>query len=411
MNNDPTYNIPLDKNLRELVHEQKDNNAILAKIANKMGAFTEPDNWPAIKEYVNDGIMHHFYPVGSQIIDTYQNVPNGTEYAMPWDVAHYDEEESVYLKTHFALPDAMVYDEPEAIYYFAGTETAGDHYIAIGSAYGEGWSTSKAIQITLSEAPAADDQLVINCGTNYSIDPTNGREWKVYAKGSTTVKQSGTTSNGTSGTPLGTIGSESAQKPNGRLNAISRVVYGYGRYSQSAIRQRLNSEAAAGAWWTPQNPWDRPPAEAATTRGFLAGCSEGFLSILEPVDVVTALNTVEGHEATYETTHDRIFLPSLQEMYITPQLANVEGEDWDYFKELAQEAGLSGKFAWYNTYPILRAFRLDAQTSPVYVWLRSAGRGSAGGAWDVNSSGSVNDGGSACNSFRGCPACKLKKSE
>ena len=405
------YNIPLEKTLKKLVTESKDRNAILAKMANKMGAFTEVDSWEAIKEYVNDGIMAHFYPVGSQIKDTWEKTEGGTEYTVLWDVVHYDEEESLYLKWHHALPDGVPFDAPEAIYYFDGTEAAGDYHIAIGSSYGSGWNTSKNIQFTLTAAPAAGDQLVINCGTDQNVDPTNGRAWNVYGKGSTTVKQSGTTSNGTSGTNLGTIGLESAQKPNGRLNAISRVVYGSGRWSQSAMRQYLNSDAAAGGWWSAQNGWDRPPAEAATLRGFLAGFSQDFKDTIEEVEVVTALNTVEGYVDTYETTHDKIFLPSLQEMYIAPQLADTEGVNWNYFKELAQEAGLSGKFAQYGTYPILISYRIDSQTSPVTVWLRSANRGYANNAWHVNNSGNVNNYYGAYGAVRGCPACKFKKSE
>ena len=406
-----TYNIPLEKTLKSLRDESKDRNAILAKMANKMGAFTEPDSWEAIKEYVNDGLMRHFYPVGSQVTDVWEKTAGGAQYTALWDVVHYDEEDSAYLKWHHALPDGIPFDEPEAIYYFDGTEAAGDYYISIGSAYGTGWDTSKHIQITLSEAPAANDQLVINCGANYANDPTAGRTWNVYAKGSTTSKQSGTTSNGTSGTSLGTIGQDSAQKTNGRLNAISRVVYGSGRWSESAIRQYLNSDAAAGAWWSAQNGWDRPPAVAATMRGFLAGCSDDFKATIQPVEVVTALNTVEGFDHTTETTHDKIFLPSLQEMYVSPQLAGVEGEDWDYFKELAEEAGLTGKFAQGGTYPILISYRIDSQTSPVYVWLRSAYRGTAYSAWCVSSSGYVIYYYSASYACRGCPACKIKKSE
>ena len=122
------------------------------------------------------------------------------------------------------------------------------------------------------------------------------------------------------------------------------------------------------------------------------------------------LNTVEGYEDTSEITHDRIFLPSLQEMYISPQLANTEGEDWDYFKELAQEAGLTGKFQQWGTYPILISYKIDAQTTPVAVWLRSANRGAAYNAWNVASSGNVNYY-YAYVAVRGCPACKIKKSE
>ena len=229
----------------------------------------------------------------------------------------------------------------------------------------------------------------------------------MYAKGSTTSKDTGTTSNGTDGTNLGTIGNVSAQKTNGLLNAISRVVYGSGRWSESAIRQYLNSDAAAGAWWVAKNPWDRPPTQASTLRGFCAGIDSDLLDIIEPVEVVTALNTVEGFADTTETTLDKFFLPSLQEMYINPQLAGVEGVDWDYYKDLAEEAGLTGKFAQGGTYPILITYQAGNTTSPVNVWLRSCYRGGAGYAWYVSSTGGVSGHGYACSAFRGCPACKI----
>lgn len=366
-------------------------------------------SWLGMKKLIDAGIAEKQYPVGSQFFDKWKKDAN-TEYTVPWDVVHFNALGDMLLKWHFATPDGIPFDEPEAIYY-AGDDglPAGQYYIPVGSAYGNGWAVGQNINFTLTEAMAAGDQLVINFATNNANNPTAGRAWNVYAKGGTTSKQSGTTSNSDAGTSLGTIGATSAQRPEGQLNAISRAVYGSGRWSQSAMRQWLNSEAAAGAWWTAQNPWDRPPAAAATLNGFLWGCSEDFLSVLEPVEVVTALNTVEGYDTDRETTLDRIFLPSLQEMHVNPQLANAEGEDWEYYIELAQEAGLPGKFAQSGTYPILITYSVAAQTSPVTVRFRSAFRGYAGSAWYVYSSGSVGTNG-AYYAIRGCPACKIRKS-
>ena len=93
-------------------------------------------------------------------------------------------------------------------------------------------------------------------------------------------------------------------------------------------------------------------------------------------------------------------------MYINPQLAGVEGVDWDYYKDLAEEAGLTGKFAQYGTYPILITYQAGNTTTPVYVWLRSCTRGNAYYAWYVANTGGVYNGG-AYNAHRGCPACKI----
>jgi len=367
------------------------------------------DSLLGFKKLVRDGKAQALLPVGTQLFDKWAKAA-GTEYNAPWDIVHYDAAGNAYLNWHFCYPDGVQFDAPEAIYY-AGPDglPAGQYYIQIGSAWGQGWASTKAINFTLTADMAAGDQLYIDCGTSNNNDPTSGRTWNVYAQGSTTSKQTGTTSEGTTGTLLGTIGATNIHKPEGNINGISRVVYGYGRWSQSAVRQWLNSTLAANKWWTPQNPWDRPPGQHSTLRGFLAGYSEEFVAALDTVDVVTALDTVEGLTDTTETTQDRIFLPSLQEMYINPELADVEGVDWDYNKALAAEAGLDGKFQRSQTYPILKKYIISDQSSAAYVWLRSCYRGNAGNAWYVTNSGYVNYYLTASSALRGCPACKILK--
>lgn len=360
------------------------------------------------KGMLNDGVTSLVCPVGTQFGVKFKRTTAATEIDLPFDVVHYDND-GAFLKSHYAGPEAIQFDAPEAIYYAgSGGLAAGKYHIDIGSSYGNGWVTSKSIQFTLANALEEDDQIYIECGADNKNDPTNERTLTVYAKGSTTAKETTTTSNGTEGTSLGTIGATSAHKPEGQLNAISRIVYGSGRWSQSAIRQYLNSSAAAGSWWAPQNGWDRPPAQHSSVYGFMAGMDQELLDVIDTVDVVTALNTVEGYQNTYETTQDKFFLPSLQEMYINPQLANTEGVDWDYYKQLASEAGLSGKFQQSQTYPILIGYDAASPTSPVYVRLRSALRGDANNTWLVNSSCYVGAN-NASYAYRGCAACKIKK--
>ena len=362
--------------------------------------------WGEIVALIEGGEMSEISPVASQIKDVWKNTSDASV-EFPWDIVHYSQNGDTWLKLHYAAPEALQFDAPEAIYYFDGTEPAGTYHIPIGSAYGTGWVVGHSIQFTLTAAPDEGDQLFIDCGTNNANDPADGRTWRVYDAGGTTVKQSGTTSEGTGGTSLGTIGNVNAHRTNGRLNAISRVVYGYARWSQSAMRQYFNS--AEVSWWTMKNPWDRPPAQASTIRGFLCGFSQDFLDHLEETEVVTALNTQEGFAETTETTLDKIFLPSLEQMYINPQLAGVEGESWDYYKDLAAEAGLSGKFQTGQTYPILITYNAQNTSSAVNVFLRSCSRGNASYEWVVNTSGYVGTS-NAYNALRGCPACKFKKS-
>lgn len=370
---------------------------------------TEITDFYKIDRIVKSGMGSHFFPVGTQISTTWKESDAGTEYTNPWDVVHHYSNGDMALNMHFAYPTGVPFDQPEAIYYAPdGGLAAGQYYITIGLAYGSGWVVGEHINFTLTSAMDAGDQLVLSTATNNANNPTNGMAWNVYAKGSTTSKENGVTSNSSEGTELGSTSTSGTGYTNGQINAPQRIVYGYNRWSQSAVRQWLNSAATANAWWTAQNGWDRPPAVAETLRGFLAGFSTDFVDILQPYPVVTALNTVEGATETTETTYDRIFLPSKTEYYQSAQYT--EGEQWDYFKTLAQQAGYTGVFPNSTNIAVLKKYNLSAQTSAVYVWERSAARGNATNVWNVNSNGAVGNSNAACNADRGCPACIIRKS-
>lgn len=366
-------------------------------------------DWAGVKKIVQHGFGAKRLPIGTQLVDTFTKTAGGAALDNPWDVVHHYENGDMALNMHFAFPDGMPFDAPEAIYYAPdGGLAAGQYYITIGMAYGDGWKAGHHINFTLTEAMEAGDQLVLNTQTDNKKDPTASMTWNVYAKGSTTSKQNGVTSDSTDGTELGSTSSSGTGYKNGNINAPQVVVYGYGRWSQSAIRQWLNSIAAAGGWWKPQNPWDRPPAQAATMRGFLACCSPEFVAALDEVEVVTAINTVEGSTEVAETTKDKIFLPSKTQLYMVEQYT--EDEPWDYFEQLALEAGLSGRFQNHPTvYEVIKRYNLESQSSAVYAWLRSSYRAGAYNAWYVSTGGGVYAG-YAFGAYRGCPACKFKKS-
>ena len=130
---------------------------------------------------------------------------------------------------------------------------------------------------------------------------------------------------------------------------------------------------------------------------------------MSEVKITQALNTVSEPDKTLtkESYGAKVFLPHLEQMYINPQAAGVEGEAWDYYKQLAAGAGLTGKFAWYpTTYDCLKSYALNAKSSAQSVRLASADRGSSYGAWGVSSSGYVGSG-NAGYAFRCRPACVI----
>lgn len=371
----------------------------------------ELNSYADVRNVIRAGLASAFFNVGDQIVTDYA-AADGKTYAAPWDVKHIAEG-GVYFGMHYALPDDMQFDAPEAIYYAPDGLAAGTYNIKIGVTYGKGWVKDASIQFTLTKAIQAGGQIHLDCGTSYDNDPASDRNLTTYdAIGSATAVETVKTAAGTAGTNLGTIGAVNPHRANGNLNAISRVVYGSGRYSQSAIRQWINSEAAANAWWKPQNNWDRPPRSTDLNRaGFLTRLPKDFVAILDYNDIVVALNGQEGFETDRETVRDRIFLPSVQNLYIDPQLAEAEGPDWDYCKTLAAESGLIGKFQQWQTYKILNHYNLASaggNLTPASVWLRSCNRSGAFNTWCIYSSGNVSTP-AAYNALSSCPACKIQK--
>lgn len=382
---DETFSAKMDA-LNHLISHQ---NAAIDLLASDKRATLVTDV-ATVAELCKNGEILEVMDYGDQIAPAWAEGDNNYNPAM--NLCHEADAEledgetihGAYWEWDKSTPTGVPFDAPEAIYYFDGTEGAGAHYITIGAAFGSGWVAGANIQITLTAAPDADDQLVIECGQDNANNPTAGRTWNVYAKGSTTVKQTGTTSAGANGTKLGESSATDVLHTNGRVNALGRVVYGYNRWSQSALRQRLNSTAAAGAWWTAQNPWDRPPAQAATVPGLLAGYTEEVYRYFKPVKVVTVADN--GDDNAQDITYDRVFLSSLEQMYCVPQFSGVEGEYWEYYKRLL---GRTTPAPTDQTYARLIKYAVNEPTSVQYCFRRSAYRHNANYVFYVNAVGNV----------------------
>lgn len=393
------------KALNHLISHQ---NAAIDLLASDKRAALVTD-MEALAELCKAGEILEVMDFGDQIApewvngETHYNPEMNLCHAGPAELEDGEEIMGAFFEWDKTIPDGILFDAQEAIYYFEGTETAGTYYIGIGKNYGTGWVAGEAIQFTLTEAPAEGDQLVISLPLNSDTSPTSGRTWTVYAKGGTEAKQTGTTSEGASGTSLGSTNSTDGYTPNGRINAPVRVVYGYNRWSQSALRQWLNSEAAAGAWWTPKNDWDRPPAQAATLAGFLAGYEDGVKRYFKPIKVVTVTNNADGN--TDDVTYDRVFLSSLEQMYCVPQFSGKEGEYWEYYKRLL---GRTTPAPTGQIYARLKKYSLSAPTAAQNCFRRSANLAYANYVWSVYASGNVYHN-SAVNAYRCAPSVFISK--
>ena len=143
------------------------------------------------------------------------------------------------------------------------------------------------------------------------------------------------------------------------------------------------------------------PDQADTVPGFLAGFSDDFKNALTRVKVVTYGNTVTD-DGSAVVTYDKIFLPSPEEIYCSPQVSG-EGTYWPYWKE---RTGAKTPQALWQTYPLRITRDLAQRTVGRHVRLRSARRGGGYNVFGVGSSGNVNGWG-ALYAYRCAPACKM----
>lgn len=193
-----------------------------------------------------------------------------------------------------------------------------------------------------------------------------------------------------------------------KINDVNVMRYGYNRWSHSAYRQWLNSNAAKNAnWWTAQHDGDVAPTTTYTNKpGWLYGFSQEWLSIIKPVKVQTACNTVTDGGVT-DTTYDKFFLPSLEQVYGSPQASGVEGSYWPWWKtRTGLENPTDGSSSDTNPARMIPQVAQAPNGSAVSCRLRSAYRGGSNLAWFVSSAGYLYTN-SAYGANRALPACVI----
>ena len=377
----------------------------LGVIARAQTGVVEEMDYNGIKAVVAAGNAPAVFPVGTQLVNTYTG-KDGKVYDCPWDVVKTDDiaegetgttAPAMVLQMHYASLKDIQFSAYQAFFVVpeAGL-VAGTYNVKMGLDWGTNVKNGTVYQFTLTKNAPAGARLT----GFYNAPDTAPTSWKVYVykdQNKSELLETCNVSAGSAGTNLGTF----LAKPNGNLNGLHPVGYGDSRWHKSAYRQYLNSDAAAGGWWTPQDEWDMKPDQADTVPGFLAGFSDDFKAALTRVKVVTYGNTVTD-DGSAVVTYDKIFLPSLQEIYCSPQVSG-EGTYWPYWKE---RTGAKTPQALWQTYPLRITRDLAQRTVVRDVRLRSAGRGSGGTAFHVDSSGYVGLWG-AFGASRCAPACEM----
>ena len=288
-------------------------NENLAKIAAAVGSQVDISTWEGIQKAVRSGIAKDILPVGSQLA-----VNHSVYGTRLFDVVAHDYLKSVHdenahtmtIQQHDLLPGTQ-FDASEAFYYAEAELPAGTYNFTLATAYSS-WAEG-TYQFTLTNPVPKGGQLDIS---GYVDTAMTALQVRSYANQTTTsTTESVAITAGSGGTNLGTFGEG--------LNHSNRVSYGSNNYKESAMRQFLNSSAAAGSVWTPQTKFDRPPSWLTSLAGYKNGLDQDFLAVVGKVVLpCSANNTYEAPDSsitkgTKYTLNDEFYLASAMEIFNT----------------------------------------------------------------------------------------------
>lgn len=189
-----------------------------------------------------------------------------------------------------------------------------------------------------------------------------------------------------------------------------RKRYGNNRWIYANIRQWLNSQAAAGQWYSAQHGQDAPPSNANVWNnyneyqqeaGFLAGFSANFLAALLTTTHTVGKAQVDGGGT--ESCTDKIFLATCTEVGLSGDVtagSKLAIFSNDASRQAKPTAEAVSKSEYTNS-------SLNAN-SPWYWWLADAYASNSFSVRSVYSSGAL-DGGDAYYGIRGVrPLCNIK---
>lgn len=292
-----------------------------------LAGVTRVASWADVQAIVRAGLAAKFFSIGDQFTCQRDGVD------MVWDVIGFDHDtpadprftHSMTLQLHDVYKN-LQFDAREAFYYAETGLAAGTYHFTIGAHNWVSGDIGKTAQFTLSSALPAGGQLVFNQAHNASVV---GATVSAYASATDTAAiETVTLTEGNGGTSLGEINNVRQSA----LNSMQRALLGNNNYRESAVRQWLNSGAAAGSVWTPQNVWDRPPSWASTEKGFQNGLDADFLAVVDNVTKTTAEDNLNDGSGSYTTT-ETFFLVSREEVFAGKENGQDEGGAYAYYSQ------------------------------------------------------------------------------
>ena len=361
-----------------------------------------PMTWENIQNMIAKGYHKKVFKIGDKLTNTWLD-PNASmkEYENPLRINHFQDGlelengqliNGMWLQTQYAQLKGVQFSHQRALLRCPDGLVPGTYYFTFESNLGNNVKAGDIVCFTTTQQIPVGGRV---SGCHGAPDQTKDK-WKIYTHSADgkNIIETITPTFVASGVDLGI---QKLNSRNGNLNSTQEMAYGWNRWKTSAIRQYLNSDKLKGEWWVAQDEWDIAPDQLSQIDGYLKGIDPELLSVIQPVKVTTYANTVNDGGVA-DVTYDKVILPSLEQMYIAPQISG-EGEAHQYYKELN---GTDAPYKQYGTFPELTTYAIENYSSAQHVRLRSANRGDACNTWHVSASGNVNNSG-ASGAYRFSP--------
>ncbi len=342
--------------------------------------------WAEIKQNVKMGYGSILYPVGT---DFAIDCPSGAPYdSIVFTVVNHRVENDEHIMTMLMKHTiyGLAFDASQAIIVPSETLAAGTYCFDLLDGYDTAYDGGKSVQFTLANDLAAGGQIVMNWPYQQTWI---GKNLTVYDVFGTTALETCVMSEGTGGTYLGKADGLSAD-----INHTQRARYGSNNYKESAMRNWLNSDDAAGSWQTQQTKFQRPCSYAASRAGFVTYLDPEFVAVIREGTHLNRTNEIfdlNGKKQAYSTT-EKFFLASQEEIGFASESGIVCGTVFDFYDGAAQIDKIK--------------YDITAQTTARNWYLRTPIPSNANNERMVNSSGALN--GSLTSSGHGASAaCEI----
>lgn len=312
-------------------------------------------------------------PMIFDIIGIDHDIPTDTNYT-----------HSMTLQMHNASTSIYQFDAPEATWYI--DENTYPDGLAAGT-YQFTIANGSTYHFTLTNTVPVGGQMIYDYSSTV----------KTYESiGSTTELESVTVESGTSSATVDL----SAITYNGvtdTTNSENRTRYGSNNWFESSLRQWLNSDKDAGAWWEPKTNFDKPTD--ISIDGFLKGIDPSFLSVIGNVTKKTQLSVSDNYDLV--TSSERFFLLSRPEVYGGPEheTNGADGNVYPYYDEKNSDLTVP------DTEPDSNRIKyINGMAS--YQWLRTSNISDSYRIRYISSTGSLGISG-ARNRYNVAPACTI----